>query len=1036
MLKKQSGFSRSKPAGERKKPRSSSKNSSSKGDSSRRNSFRGDSTRRDSSRTSSSRRDSNGWDKEKFSKDSDQDKPRRDSSRRDSSRRNSSWRDSPRKDSDQDKPRRDSSRRDSPRRDSSLGDSSRRDSSRRDSSRTSSSRRDSNRWNKEKFSKDSDQDKPRRDSTRRNSFRKDSSWRDSPRKDSDQDKPRRDSTRRDSFRKDSDQDKPRRDSSRRDSSRRDSTRRNSFRKDSSWRDSPRKDSDQDKPRKDSSRRDSNGWDKEKFSKDSDQDKPRKDSSRRDSSRRDSSRRDSTRRNSFRKDSSWRDSTRKDSDQDKPRKDSSRRDSSRRNSFRRDSTRKDSSRRDSNRWDKEKFSKDSDQDKPRRDSTRRDSSWRDSSREKRGTPKILRNLSGVIKRHPDGFGFFIPEDNSHQDVYLPVGQMEGLMNNDKIEIAVLASKHRKGLFSGKVLHLIKRAQNRIIGQYLPQSKEIGLIKDNNGQWGEDFKIRLKPSQKIKKGEWVQAQVLHWPGSPKGFYGEIQGSLGVFPHALEDNIRVVQKYGLPFSFPEEVLKEVEEIPEILYKEDLKDRKDLRSLNFVTVDGKTAQDFDDAILIKNLEEGFVLYVAIADVSHYVQKNSALDKQAYQRGNSTYFPGFTLPMLPEKLSNNLCSLKQNKDRLAFVAEIHFDSEAKKKKALFYPAVIQNQARLTYGETQEIIEQAASKRPKAIIENILSAEKLARKLLEARSKKHFINLEIPETEIILNTRGEPLDITQSRRVFAHQLIEECMLATNQAVAEHLKKRKVPSLYRTHDLPKSESLKFLELFIQSLGLKLELQEPDLHKKISSLLEKFNQPPLSDVVQILILRALSQAVYSSQNKLHFGLNLEHYTHFTSPIRRYSDLLVHRVLKAVLVQQVPPYKEDELTSMATNISASEQRSVKAERHIKDIKKARFLKKHLGEEMEGVISSCTRFGFFVKLKLYAVEGLVPINQLKGKWYFEESLSELKSKSSGKRFKIGDSVLIQVISSNIDTGQINFDLKNQLLPEKKIKTEPQTAD
>ncbi len=646
---------------------------------------------------------------------------------------------------------------------------------------------------------------------------------------------------------------------------------------------------------------------------------------------------------------------------------------------------------------------------------------------RQRPTPTHTLTGIVKRHPDGFGFFIPEDPSRPDVYLPKRQMAGLMSNDRIKIAVFPRKHRKNLFSGKVLQLIKRGQEYTVGQYQPLSNKTGLIKDDSFQWGEDLKIQLNKNQKIKKGEWVEVKITHWPNSLKGLSGEVVGSLGLFPKSSEDNIRVVQKHNIPVSFSKDCLKEAEIIPDTIPKNLLNQRKDLRSFPFITIDGKTAQDFDDAVYVSSGPTGWTLYVAIADVSHYVKQGSVMDKEAYQKGNSTYFPGFTLPMLPEKLSNHLCSLKPGEDRLAFVAEIHFNQEGEKEKAKFYESVIHSQTRLTYGEAQDIIEQTKHQNT-AVLKNVLNAEKLARELLKQRLKKHFVNLEIPETEITLNPLGEPVDITQSWRLFSHQLIEELMLAANKAVAEYLSNKKIPSLYRVHDPPKPESLKFLELFTKSLGTKTTFCGSDLQKKISLLIKQFSDHPLSEVIQALVLRSLSQAVYSPFNKKHFGLNTTYYTHFTSPIRRYSDLIIHRILKTTLIEQAPPYKKQDLESIASMTSACEQRSVKAERQLKDIKKARFIKKYLGREMEGIICSITGFGLFVKLRLYDIEGLIHINQLNGKWKFEESLLELKSKHSGQRFKIGDFVTIQILAANVDTGQIDFKLKTH----KGIKRKP----
>ncbi len=633
----------------------------------------------------------------------------------------------------------------------------------------------------------------------------------------------------------------------------------------------------------------------------------------------------------------------------------------------------------------------------------------------GQGKQIKTLVGTVKRHPDGFGFFIPMDASHPDVYLSRRQMEGVMSGDQIRIAVTRRRGRKDLLSGEVLQITQRFFQSIIGQYQPISETEGMIKDDSIQWGEDLKVKLGGGQKIRSGEWVQAHITHWPATRKGFSGRIVSTLGFFSSGLEDNVRVMQKNNIPVTFPAACIKEADQWPEHLSKTALRERKDLRSFAFVTIDGETAEDFDDAIYVTNN----TLYIAIADVSYYVPLGSVLDQCARQRGNSTYFPKFVVPMLPDRLSSHLCSLKPCVDRLVFVAEIHFNPLGEKQKVMFYPAVIRSQARFNYGQAQDIIDQATSPVNNPPAMNVYLAGQLARKLLNLRLKNHFVNLDIPETEVRLNQLGEPVDIIQSKRLFSHQVIEELMLSANQSVAEFLHRKKIQSLYRVHDLPKKESLKFLESFVQGLGIKITLSPPHLHKKLSEIIQYFSRHSLSAILQILVLRSLSQALYSAQRKDHFGLNFKYYTHFTSPIRRYSDLVVHRILKAALMGQTIPYSAADLESIAIFTSACEQRSVKSERQVKDIKKARFLKKYLGEHMDGVICSVVKFGFFVRLRLYDIEGLVHLDRLPGQWQFEESLLQLISKGSRRRFQIGDFVRVQVISSNIETGQIDFELK-----------------
>lgn len=652
--------------------------------------------------------------------------------------------------------------------------------------------------------------------------------------------------------------------------------------------------------------------------------------------------------------------------------------------------------------------------------------------------------GTVKRHPEGFGFFISEDPDQPDVYLPRREMQGVMSYDQVEITAQKRRRGRDLFSGQVVQIVKRFHEQIIGPCQQVSDAHWVIRDHNQQWGEDFRVQIKKDQKIQSGEWVQARVSSWPGDRKGFSGVMTSSLGVFPGALEDNPRVLQQNSIPFVFSEATLKEAQKLPQTLSPSLYRQRKDLKSLPFVTIDGKTAKDFDDAIYVCPQKAGsFRLYVAIADVSHYVPVNSSLDKEAYQRGNSTYFPDFVAPMLPAPLSENLCSLKPHQDRLAFVADLLFDKEGREVSARFYEAVIHSQRRFTYEEVQNMINRMdlhpserdqvalAGKKEsgppvsEAVQNNVYDATRLARILLRKRQKDHFIELEIPETEVRLDKAGHPVEIVEVGRWFSHQVIEELMLAANQAVARFITRSKVPGFYRVHEEPQSDGLQLLESFARGLGFKSRFSATRLHSQISDLIRKYAHHPLLPLLYQFVLRSLSQALYSADRKNHFGLNFTHYTHFTSPIRRYSDLVVHRILKNILkkrplLSKKPLlYTKEKLISIATVVSACEQRSVKAERQIQDLKRVRFIKRYLGEEMDGRICSVTRFGFFVKLDISGIEGLVRKDLLPGAWDFEEALFRLKSRRSGKCYILGDKVRVQVSAASLSTGQIDFDLK-----------------
>ena len=683
--------------------------------------------------------------------------------------------------------------------------------------------------------------------------------------------------------------------------------------------------------------------------------------------------------------------------------------------------------------------------------------------RRKTPGFSKTLVGTVKRHPEGFGFLISEDPDQPDVYLPRREMQGLMNYDQVKITAQKRRQGKDLFSGQVVQIVRRFHERVIGPCQKGTDTQWLIQDSNRQWGEDFRVQIPKDQKIQPGEWVQARVSSWPGDRHGFFGVMTASLGFFPGALEDNIRVLQQNSIPFVFSEACLKEAQNLPGTLSPSLYRHRKDLKSLPFVTIDGKTAKDFDDAIYVCPQKGGaFRLYVAIADVSHYVPVGSSLDKEAYQRGNSTYFPDFVAPMLPAPLSENLCSLKPHQDRLAFVADLLFDKEGKEVSSRFYEAVIHSQRRFTYEEVQNMINRMdlsppgqggqrdplVERRPQpgsplnegpqvrkeqapppevseAVQNNVYHATRLARVLLRRRQKNHFIELEIPETQVRLDKTGQPVEIVEVGRWFSHQVIEELMLAANQAVARFITRSKVPGFYRVHEEPQSDGLKLLESFARGLGFKSRFSATRLHSQISDLTRKYAHHPLLSLLYQFVLRSLSQALYSADRKNHFGLNFTHYTHFTSPIRRYSDLVVHRILKNILkkrplLSKKPLlYTKEKLSSIATVVSACEQRSVKAERQIQDLKRVRFIKRYLGEEMEGRICSVTRFGFFVKLDLSGIEGLVRKDLLPGTWEFEEALFRLKSGRSGKCYILGDRVRVQVSAASLSTGQIDFDLK-----------------
>lgn len=627
------------------------------------------------------------------------------------------------------------------------------------------------------------------------------------------------------------------------------------------------------------------------------------------------------------------------------------------------------------------------------------------------------LNGTIKRHPDGFGFFIPDDTTHPDVYIPRHHMQSVMTNDRVSVQAYAERGGDR-FNGEIIEVLERGLKQLVGRFYEVNDAYGIIRDEGKGWGEDLRIPIEFTLGAKDKELVAADIISFPGEKGGFKGKIIEVIGDSMDPMNDIKRVIMSQGIPNTFSKSCLDEATKFQENPQEKDFKGRTDIRHLDLITIDGATAKDFDDAVYCETNEEGFLLYVAIADVSHYVKLHSAIDKDAYVRGTSVYFPNFVVPMLPEILSNGLCSLNPHVPRLCLVAEMQFDFTGDMIKSNFYEAVMESKARVTYGETQEIIDGQEIEKFKHVTSAVLRLKDLAKLLMAKRFKEGSMDLEIPETELVIDASGVPIDIIRSERLFAHRLIEEMMLAANVAVATFFSKKEIPALYRIHEPPNEKALKALERHISNFGGKSKLEGGLLQKRISRALEEFAGKPQAQILNILTLRSMSQAKYHMDNVGHFGLGFEFYTHFTSPIRRYPDLIVHRLIKNLIgVKGYLLMSEDDLLTSGTILSACEQRAAKSERQIHAIKKARFMEKHVGEEFDGIISSVTKFGVFVLLREFDVDGLVRVDDLsKEKLEFDEDTLSLFGKRSGVRYTLGDTMRIKVADADHELGQINF--------------------
>jgi ribonuclease R len=537
-----------------------------------------------------------------------------------------------------------------------------------------------------------------------------------------------------------------------------------------------------------------------------------------------------------------------------------------------------------------------------------------------------------------------------------------------------------------------------------------------------------------GDLVAVEIMDYPDRDQEFTGRVVEIIGDAEDPINDLKRVLHLNQVPMDFPFNVRNEVNQIPDHVTQKDCKGRIDLRDKALITIDGLTAKDFDDAIFVEQTKKGFRLWVAIADVSHYVRPGSHLDDSAYERGTSVYLPNYVVPMLPEEISNGICSLKPEVDRLAFVCEMGLSFDGDITDSQVYEAVIHSHARVTYGEAQEVIDGSEQHKRPEVQQNILVAADLAKVLMKKRFREGSLDLEVPETEVVVDDLGQTVDVIKSERVFAHKLIEELMLAANVAVARMIGKKEVPALYRVHAPPEGEDIDRIQHYLSGFGSSKSLRGGHLQKKLTKALQEFKNNPEGVVLSILTLRSMNQACYSPDNIGHFGLGFADYAHFTSPIRRYPDLLIHRILKKLFTKSASGalYTEEDLQGFGSVLSAAEQRAVKAERQVISIKKARFLQDKVGEIFPGIISSLAKFGAFVLLRQFDIDGLVKIDNLGDDFFeFDEEHMILFGKKTGKKFRLGDSVRVLVSAVDTEEGKIDFllvkDGSNELVTKTK---------
>ncbi|MEP4486914.1 MAG: ribonuclease R [Halioglobus sp.] len=643
----------------------------------------------------------------------------------------------------------------------------------------------------------------------------------------------------------------------------------------------------------------------------------------------------------------------------------------------------------------------------------------------------------VQGHRDGYGFAMPVGDG-DDIYLSARQMQKVFDGDIVLVAI-TGLDKRGRSEGKVVEVLERGTSSIVGRYQEESG-IGFVIPENGRIRQHLLIPPNAKAGALSGQIVTATITAYPTGKLGPKAEISEVLGEhLDPGLEIDI-AIRSHDIPWEWPEAVLSEAAALDAEPNEEDKEGRIDLRTLPFVTIDGEDARDFDDAVYCeKRRGGGWRLWVAIADVSHYVRPGSALDDEAAKRGTSVYFPERVVPMLPEALSNGLCSLKPAVDRLAMVCEMELDPSGNLGKYQFYESVIHSHARLTYTQVGEVLSSGShpdvdSQR----IGDLTRLQELYKVLRAARDQRGAIDFETVETRIIFDDLRKIESIIPVVRNDAHKLIEECMLCANVAAARFFDKHEVPMVYRVHEGPSEEKLENLRSFLGELGLDLRGGNKPTPTDYQTLLAEVVERDDAHVIQTMLLRSLSQAKYQPDNQGHFGLNYPEYAHFTSPIRRYPDLLVHRGIRSVVRSQVSsenvrrvdgvapippnrifPYDEAAMVVMGEHSSMTERRADDATREVEAWLKCEYLQDHVGDEFDGVISAVTSFGLFVELIDIYIEGLVHITALPGDYYnFDMAHQRLVGERSGRSFQLGGKVRVQVARVNLDDKKIDLEL------------------
>jgi len=643
------------------------------------------------------------------------------------------------------------------------------------------------------------------------------------------------------------------------------------------------------------------------------------------------------------------------------------------------------------------------------------------------------IAGRVIAHPDGFGFLKPDEDG-DDLFLAPREMRTLWHDDRAVVRV-SGVDRRGRREGALVEVIERNTHQVVGRLFREAG-VGFVVPDHKRQHHDVVIRDDALGGAQDGQMVVARIIEQPGTRNRAVGQVIEVLGDHMGPGMEIDVVLRTYELPDAWPDQVLAEIAGLGEEVEESAKEGRVDLRHLPLVTIDGEDARDFDDAVFCSSTPKGWRLLVSIADVSSYVRPGMPLDEEARNRGNSVYFPDRVIPMLPEVLSNGLCSLNPLVDRLCLTCELYVDSAGKILRSRFFEAVMRSRARLTYTQVAAMLvdrDPALCEKHRELLPHLEQLHALYKVLLAAREARGAIDFDSTETRIIFNENKKVERIVPVRRNDAHRLIEECMLAANLAAARRLLRRRQPALYRVHEGPTEEKLTGLREFLGEVGLQLGGGDDPQAKDYAQLLERAKGRPDAHLIQTVMLRSLAQAVYTAENLGHFGLAFDAYTHFTSPIRRYPDLVVHRALKHLIAGGKPAefeYGHGQLQPLGEHCSATERRADEVTREVVDWLKCEYMMGREGERFEGVISGVTSFGLFVQLDGIYVDGLLHITSLQRDYFhFDPVHHRLTGERTGMTYRLGDPIRVRLASVNLDERKIDF-----VLPE-EVGVEPRRA-